>query len=127
MNPFHHIDLRVRRFADVEAFYRAILPLVGFTDEWSGKTFKGFSSEGEPPDCSAFGFTEDPNHQQNGNRIAFWADSPELVDRIGAVIREAGGKNIEGPGPCPEYSDSYYAVFFEDPNGNKLEVVHRTS
>jgi predicted lactoylglutathione lyase len=25
-----------------------------------------------------------------------------------------------------EYSDDYYAVFFEDPDGNRLEVVHRT-
>ena len=26
-----------------------------------------------------------------------------------------------------DYSPGYYAVFFEDPDGNKLEVCHRES
>jgi catechol 2,3-dioxygenase-like lactoylglutathione lyase family enzyme len=127
MNPFHHVDLRVRKFAEVQAFYRAFLPLLGFTQEWAGKEFRGFSTEDDAPDCAHFGFTEEPNHQPNGNRIAFRADSWELVDRVGAAIRAVGARNIEGPTACPEYGDNYYAVFFEDPNGNKLEVVYRGS
>jgi len=39
------------------------------------------------------------------------------------VVRHAGGRNIEGPG-CDE-GPGYYAVFFEDPCGNRLEVCHR--
>lgn len=127
MNPFNHVDLRVRNFEEVQPFYRAFLPLLGFTHEWSGKEFRGFSAEDDAPACAFFGFTEEPNHQPNGNRIAFWANSRELVDRVGTAIRTAGARNIEGPGACPEYSGGYYAVFFEDPNGNKLEVVHRRS
>jgi catechol 2,3-dioxygenase-like lactoylglutathione lyase family enzyme len=127
MNPFHHVDLRVRKFEEVQGFYRAFLPLLGFTQEWAGKEFRGFSAEDDAPDCACFGFTEDSNHQPNGNRIAFWADSRELVDRVGTAVHAAGAKNIEGPGVCPEYSADYYAIFFEDPNGNKLEVVHRRS
>ena len=127
MNPFHHVDLRVRNFEEVQVFYRAFLPLLGFTQEWAGKEFRGFSAEDDAPDCAFFGFTEDSNHQPNGNRIAFWARSRELVDRVGTAVRAAGAKNIEGPGVCPEYSADYYAIFFEDPNGNKLEVVHRSS
>jgi catechol 2,3-dioxygenase-like lactoylglutathione lyase family enzyme len=92
----------------------------------AGKNSEDFSAEDDTPDCASFGFTEEPNHQPNGTRIAFWAHSRELVDRVGAAIRAAGAKNIEGPGACPEYSGDYYAVFFEDPNGNKLEVVHRS-
>jgi len=126
MNPFHHVDLRVRKFEEVQPFYRAFLPLLGFTQEWAGKEFRGFSAEEDAPACACFGFTEDSNHQPNGNRIAFWADSRELVDRVGTAIRAEGARNIEGPTACPEYSGSYYAVFFEDPSGNKLEVVHRT-
>ena len=29
---------------------------------------------------------------------------------------------IEGPGIHPEYGDDYYAVFFEDPDGNRYEI-----
>jgi hypothetical protein len=94
MNPFHHVDLRVRKFEEVQPFYRAFLPLLGFTQEWAGKEFRGFSAEDDALACACFGFTEDSNHQPNGNRIAFWADSRELVDRVGTVIRAAGARNI---------------------------------
>ena len=42
-----------------------------------------------------------------------------------AHVRELGGKNLEGPEVCPGYSPGYYAFFFEDPDGNKLEICCR--
>ena len=68
-----------------------------------------------------FGFTEDKKHRPNETRIAFWADTQEEVDRDGGVVRSAGGRNLEGPQIWPEYTAGYYALFFEDPDGNKLE------
>jgi catechol 2,3-dioxygenase-like lactoylglutathione lyase family enzyme len=127
-NPFSHIDLRVRSFAKVTDFYRALLPELGFTVWWGEEEgeWRG-ASTGEPfPGKAFFGFTENPAHQPNETCIAFWVDSREEVDRIGKVVRGVGGENIEGPSIMPEYSDDYYAVFFEDPDGNRLEVVHRT-
>lgn len=66
--------------------------------------------------------TEDPQHVPNGTRIAFRAASPQDVDRIAAVIEGAGARHLEGPGLVPEYGPTYYGVFFDDPEGNKLEV-----
>jgi predicted lactoylglutathione lyase len=51
------------------------------------------------------------------HRIAFWAETREQVDRVAQVVREAGGRNLEGPQIWPEYSPGYYALFFEDPDG----------
>jgi len=31
---------------------------------------------------------------------------------------------LDAPAHYPEYSGDYYAVFFEDPDGMKLELVH---
>ena len=124
-NPFQHIDLRVN---DIEAsweFYSKILPAVGFEEGWKGKTFRGFDAPGQLPDQPWFGFVEDRNHAPNRNRIAFRADSREEVERIAEVVQEAGGINISGPRDCPEYSPTYYAVFFEDPFGNCLEACFR--
>jgi len=124
MNRFGHIDLRVRDAGTALAFYSRLLPELGFPKNDSGKTWKVFSAEGPAPSTPWFGFTEDSAHEPNANRIAFWAASREEVDRVAGVVREAGGRNISGPRACPEYSPSYYAVFFEDPSGNKLEVCH---
>ena len=60
-------------------------------------------------------------------RHPLWADTPAEVDQVAKVVRQAGGKNIEGPKIWPDYSPGYYALFFEDPDGNKLEVCCRGS
>jgi len=127
-NPFSHIDLRVRSFAKVTEFYRALLPELGFSTWWGqeGGEWRGASAEGRFPSKPFFGFTEDPAHRPNSTCIAFWVDHREDVDRIAKVVRAAGGLNVEGPGFSEEYSDDYYAVFFQDPDGNRLEIVHRT-
>jgi hypothetical protein len=44
------------------------------------------------------------------------------VDRLAGVAQEAGARNMSGPRACPEYNPTYYAAFFDDPCGNKLEI-----
>ena len=120
-----HIDLRVRNFARAREFYSKLLPALGFTCDRSDAEWGTFYSVGGNQPSAFFGFTEDRAHQSNGNRIAFWAEERADVDRISRLVREIGGQNIEGPEICPEYSPGYYAVFFDDPDGNKLEVCCR--
>lgn len=121
---FDHIDLRVRDRTQAQEFYAQLLPALGFTTNQSAKIWGAFEAAGEeqPP---FFGFTEDKNHRPNDNRIAFWAESRAEVDRVAEVARAAGAQNIEGPQIWVEYTPGYYAVFFDDPSGNKLEVCFR--
>jgi len=123
---FDHIDLRVKNRDVAQRFYSQILPAIGFRVDKSGERWGLFEAEGGVG-VDFFGFEEETDHQPNANRIAFWAPSREAVDNAAKVVREAGGKNIEGPELCVEYSPGYYAVFFEDPDGNKLEICHRES
>jgi catechol 2,3-dioxygenase-like lactoylglutathione lyase family enzyme len=120
-----HIDLRVKNFEQAREFYRRLLPALGFTVDRSDSDWGTFYSLGGNQPSAFFGFTVDPEHRPNGNRIAFWAESRSKVDEIGQLAREIGGGNLEGPELCAEYSPGYYAVFFEDPDGNKLEVCCR--
>lgn len=124
-NRFQHVDIRVNDMEAALAFYKIFLPELGFTHT-GGKTFQVFDGEGTPPRQPWFGFIEDRDHRANTNRIAFWADSRAEVDRLAQVVREAGGGNISGPRDCPEYTETYYAVFFEDPSGNCLEICFLT-
>lgn len=123
---FDHIDLRVKNREAAQRFYSQILPAIGFRVDKSGKRWGTFEPEGGAV-VDFFGFTEEVEHRPNGNRIAFWAPSREAVDKVGEMLRKAGAKNIEGPELCVDYSPGYYAVFFEDPDGNKLEVCFRES
>jgi catechol 2,3-dioxygenase-like lactoylglutathione lyase family enzyme len=122
-----HIDLRVKNLAVARKFYAKLLPALGFTCDRSDETWATdcfYSAGGDKP-SDFFGFTEDRHHQPNGTRIAFWADTRDEVDRIAQLVREIGGQNLEGPEICADYSPGYYAFFFEDPDGNKLEICCR--
>jgi predicted enzyme related to lactoylglutathione lyase len=119
---FDHIDLRVPRLAAVSAFYESLLPALGFIrrkDVVEG--WLEFEAEGEQA-TEFFGITESTAHNVNENRIAFWAETAADVDQIAKVATSAGARNMEGP---MDYAPGYYAIFFEDPCGNRLEVCHR--
>lgn len=124
---FDHIDLRVRELAAALPFYRELLPALGFTTLGdTGPEWYNWYAPGEGK-TAFFGFTVDPEHRPNGTRISFWAETREEVDEVAAVVRRAGGQALEGPEVCLDYTPDYYAFFFEDPDGNKLEICCRTS
>ncbi len=119
---FDHIDLRVHSLDEVRPFYDVLLPALGFTRYASIPgwfTFEAADSDGAR---EFFGITESPTHMANECRIAFWVDSQSEVDRLAAIVRQAGARSVEGP----LYEDpGYYAVFFEDPSDNRLEICYR--
>ncbi len=122
---FDHIDLRVRDRGRAQKFYAKILPALGFERDESGEQWGAFQVPSDGKAVEFFAFDEDRNHSPNETRIAFWAETQEEVDRLAEIVREAGGQNLEGPQIWTEYTPGYYAIFFEDPDGNKLEVCCR--
>ena len=63
------------------------------------------------------------------NHVAFQVDSREKVNKFVEVFLEP--REIlplyGGAKEYPDYASQYYAVFFEDPNRIKLEVVFESS
>jgi len=58
------------------------------------------------------------------HHLAFSASSRGTVDERAAWLREHGAEIESGPEEY-DYTPGYYAVFFLDPDGLKLELVHR--
>src|SRR5438876_12182167 len=117
-----HIDLRVKDLQRAMKFYGKLLPALGFTCDRSDETWGTFYSVGPDKPSEFFGFTEDRHHQPNGTRISFWADTRQAVDRIAKLVREIGGKNLEGPEVCDDFSPGYYGFFFMYHDGHKIEL-----
>jgi len=59
------------------------------------------------------------------NHLAFLVDSKKEVDKFYKEFVKKHGLNplYQTPKAFPEYTPNYYAVFFEDPDRVKLEVV----
>jgi predicted enzyme related to lactoylglutathione lyase len=123
-NPFGHIDLRVPSMAEAMPFYEAFLPALGFTQRYDGGSWRVFATTGQLPSAAYFGITESAEFVANENRIAFWVDGREEVDRLAAVVSEAGARRVSGPKDM-QYGPGYYAVYFTDPGGNRYEVFYR--
>lgn len=122
---YDHIDLRVRSLSEARPFYEMLLPALGFTRDATVEGWLQFEAVGPDGATEFFGVTESPQHIANECRIAFWAASISEVDRLAHIAVRAGARNVEGPSVYE--TPNYYAVFFEDPSGNRLEICYRTT
>ncbi|MBC5825575.1 MAG: VOC family protein [Candidatus Eremiobacteraeota bacterium] len=123
-----HVDLRVRNRARAVAFYDAIFKELGATAQ-HGEDFTEYrfrsrdTGAGQPRVPEWFGFTQEAHANSGATRIALAAASEEEVDRVAAVLHSISAQKIEGP----EHVYGYYAVFWEDPDGNRLECCYVTA
>jgi catechol 2,3-dioxygenase-like lactoylglutathione lyase family enzyme len=123
-NPFGHIDLRVADLAAAQDFYEALLLALGFTERYHGDSWRVWATTDPLPGTAYFAITESSSHVANENRIAFWVESAADVERVASIARDAGATDFSGPKEMP-YGPGYYAIFFADPSGNRLEVYVR--
>lgn len=122
---FDHVDLRVSDFARVRRLYDALLPAMGYSEIGEDDETITYYRPAARRSAPFFGINVDPAHRPNGSRIALYAPSRAEVDRLSAVAHEAGATAFEPPALIEEYSPFYYASFFEDADGNKLEICFR--
>ncbi len=123
---FDHVDLRVSDLERARRLYDALLPAMGYptvaADPDNACYYAADDSKAQP----FFGIVLDRTHKPNGSRIALRAPSQAEVDRLAAVARDAGAHAFEPAHLCEEYTPTYYATFFEDADGNKLEICCRS-
>lgn len=60
------------------------------------------------------------------HHLCFQAESPEAVDECYEILTGIGVAATR-PKHYPEYNPEYYATFFDDPDGIRLEIVGRTT
>jgi glyoxylase I family protein len=128
---FHHVDLVVSSILRSLPFYRELLePLgwhrVGEVEGERGETIWYISGPG-----SSLGLrqaqtpSEEPfdRYRVGVHHVAFEAATRHDVDERADWLR-ARGVSIESGPEEYWYIPGYYAVFFYDPDGIKLEIVH---
>ncbi|HVN91864.1 MAG TPA: VOC family protein [Candidatus Binataceae bacterium] len=74
----------------------------------------------------AKGSSADKPHDRDApglNHLAFNAESRAEVDRMHELLLRIGARVLDPPAEYP-YFPGYYAVYFCDPDGIKMEFVH---
>jgi catechol 2,3-dioxygenase-like lactoylglutathione lyase family enzyme len=117
-----HISVRVADFARSKAFYDALLKFLGFKvlDEYADAI--GWTN-GKTRYWIGAADAEGKKHKHRIGDVglhhyAFELRSRKDVDELQAFLKELGATIVD---PAGEYYDDYYAVFFLDPDGMKLE------
>jgi hypothetical protein len=117
----HHVDIHVRELRWAQALFDALSGPLDLRHVPDDAGFVGY----EPSDGSRprIGFTENGEASGGTMQLAFGVADRARVDAAAAAARRGGAQKIDGPSLNPEYGDDYYAVFFEDVDGNRYEVV----
>ena len=129
----HHLDLTVRDPWASCAFYDAVLGFIGY--QRVREDARGFDWELTSPtgDFSSIGLKKaegagrDRGHDRYapGLHLVAWRVSSRFdVDLLYTRLLEMGATVLDPPADYPFYEDGYYAVFFADPDGLKLEFVY---
>jgi catechol 2,3-dioxygenase-like lactoylglutathione lyase family enzyme len=125
----HHVFLTVNDLARSRPFYAALMPRLGYPGMWDyGALSVGWLGTGgsfwvkqADPQHAGATFSKD---RVGLCEVAFRAESREQVDALARDVPAWGGTILDPPREYPEYVPGYYAVFFADPDGIKLELVH---
>ncbi len=131
-----HIQITVKNLNVAEEFYDRFLPVLGFDIQKKVKAFipeHDFHVVEYSHELLAFAITspreifknETINRRKPGalHHLAFKADSRDEVDKAYRKLVEIGTTIVSEPRLYPEYSPTYYAVFFKDRENIKYEIV----
>ncbi len=105
-------------------FYDALLGEMGATRMMEAETFIAWAIDPKQPAISVIK-PHDGNAATVGNgvMVAIPCDKPETVDRMYKKAIELGARD---EGPSGPRGDTFYAGYFRDPDGNKLNFFCMT-
>ena len=124
----HHVILTVNDLARSRSFYAALMPRLGYpgvsdygsTVGWYGSGGSFWIKQADPRHAGAT-FSKD---RVGLCELAFRAESRAQIDALARDLPSLGATILDSPREYPGYVPGYYAVFFSDPDGIKLELVH---
>jgi catechol 2,3-dioxygenase-like lactoylglutathione lyase family enzyme len=127
-----HVDLVCRDLERSLAFYAAVFGPLGLEAPFLVEGERGeqihylrFPAAGS----GSIGLRQAVEDQQfelyapGFHHLALAVDSPADVDAAHAAAVEAGAEVLQAPRLWPQYHPEYYATFFLDPDGFRLEVA----
>ena len=121
-----HIDVTVNDLARSTAFYDKVMPALGFrrlpdNDRNNIRWANAHLSFAIRPATERVAFDR---YRVGFHHVAFRAKSRAAIDEFHAFLLTERLTVLDAPAEYPIYGPKYYAVFFADPDGMKLELVH---
>ena len=123
----HHIVITVSDLGVSTQFYDEVLTLIGFRrirDVPEGPLWAGERIEVGLQEARSGHARNHDRYSPGLHHLAFGAPDHAAVDRMYQALVSLGVEILDPPTTYDRYSLGYYAVFFADPDGIKLEYVY---
>lgn len=127
----HHLDLTVRDPGQSFELYNLFLSHAGFIKIREDKDVIEWGLDGRRYPTIGIGRAIGANANRSHDRFspglhhfALAAPSRAAVDELHAKLVAFGAEILDPPADYPEYGSGYYAVFFADQDGLKLEFAY---
>jgi len=115
-----YITIGTNDLSRATRYYDELLTVIGAARVYEGDNFVAWGNSPEAPAISVITpFDGKAATVGNGTMVALAVDSPETVNAVHAKALELGGSDEGAPGPR---MDNFYAGYFRDIDGNKLNA-----
>ena len=126
-DPCGHTKIAVSNFKKSYIFYKEIFEALSYTQVSNKNESAGWAShDGYGILITQAEFLE-PKYKFDApglHHLCLKAKNTEIIDYIYKTLLQEKTHIFNPPQKFPDYTDKYYAVFFADPDGIKLEIAY---
>jgi catechol 2,3-dioxygenase-like lactoylglutathione lyase family enzyme len=124
--PIDHVGVNVPDLTVAREYYDALVPLVGFELLETGEDWFGYKPADDDGTRLFFNIAPEAGEYSRFRpglqHIGFHVRTRAEVDAAHEWALARGSQILNRPGLFPHYHPDYYAVFWADPHGFKLEA-----
>lgn len=127
MSCMYHVAVAVSDISRSKEFYNEMFDRLGWTTTFEDEESKAYS-DGKIDYWIIPAAINESNRHNDGvgyNHLAILVEDKQKVDKLYEWLLSVKAKIDIEPKEYPDYSDKYYAVFFFDPDGTRLEIVYK--
>ncbi len=128
MIKIHHLAFTADDLKVTRAFYDAVFGPLGYHRHL---TFDHLCTwQGPGPELLVYQAKEALQGQRSElyapglHHVAFAVEKRSVVEAVYSALQAQNANVLDPPAEYPHYAPGYFAVFFVDPDGNKIEVSH---
>ncbi|MEV7097017.1 VOC family protein [Amycolatopsis sp. NPDC051045] len=123
-----HLGINVPDLGAAKRYYDDLMPLVGFEPFLSSDDQIAYRPAGGKPGTYVFFYPAADGGAYSGERtglqhLAFMVKTRAAVHAVHDHVRSTGDTVLHEPQDFPQYPPPYFALFWLDPFGIKLEAV----
>ena len=130
LGAINHIAVCVANLKKSDEFWEPLMEFLGYKRTLNSESISVWESESSGSAINFWQSKEDHEYKYYApglHHIAFNAEKESEVDDFFNLLQKVGAQVLDFPSKYDHYEPGYYAVYFKDINGFKIELAYTPS